>query len=52
MVLDQMGWARLELDPDKEYILVDEIQSDHSGAVNLIRIGQRGGEYFGNKLFG
>ena len=47
MVLDQMGWARLELDPDKEYILVDEIQSDHSGAVNLIRIGQRGGEYIG-----
>jgi hypothetical protein len=26
---DQMGWARLELDPNKEFILVDEVQSDH-----------------------
>jgi hypothetical protein len=26
---DQVGWARIELDPKREYILVDEIQSDH-----------------------
>jgi hypothetical protein len=29
---DQIGWIRLELDPNGEYILVDEIQSDHSNA--------------------
>jgi hypothetical protein len=29
---DQIGWIRLELDPGGEYILVDEIQSDHSNA--------------------
>lgn len=36
-VLDQMGWARLELDPNKEFILVDEIQSDHSNATFKIK---------------
>jgi len=25
---NQLGWARLELDPNHEYILVDEVQSD------------------------
>lgn len=29
---NQIGWVRLELDPAGEYILVDEIQSDHSNA--------------------
>src|ERR1019366_3893570 len=31
-VKDQIGWARLELSPDDEYLLVDEIQCDHSNA--------------------
>ncbi len=29
---DQVGWARLELDPNKEFILIDEIQCDHQNA--------------------
>lgn len=36
-VKNQIGWARVELDPNKEYILVDEIQSDHSNAVFKIQ---------------
>lgn len=31
-IKDQVGWIRVELDPNGEYILVDEIQSDHSNA--------------------
>jgi len=31
-VKDQIGWIRVELDPEGEYLLVDEIQSDHSNA--------------------
>lgn len=31
-VKEQIGWIRMELDPNGEYILVDEIQSDHSNA--------------------
>lgn len=30
MVEDQIGWVRVEIDPNNEYLLVDEIQSDHS----------------------
>ena len=30
---DQIGWARLELDPKGQFILVDEIQSDHSNTI-------------------
>lgn len=33
---DQLGWARLELNPDEKYILVDEIQCDHQNAVDRI----------------
>lgn len=31
IVKNGIGWARLELNKDDKYILVDEIQSDHSG---------------------
>lgn len=31
-VKDQIGWIRVEIDPNNEYLLVDEIQSDHSNA--------------------
>lgn len=35
-VKDQIGWIRLELDPNNEYVLVEEIQCDHSnGAYKL-----------------
>lgn len=34
---DMMGWARLEIDPNGEYILVDEIQSDHLGAIHSLK---------------
>jgi hypothetical protein len=34
----QIGWARLELDRNKEFILVDEIQCDHMGAAfNILK---------------
>ena len=36
-IQDQLGWARLELDPNKEFILVDEIQCDHSNACYQIK---------------
>jgi len=31
-VRDQIGWVRVEIDPSGEYLLVDEVQSDHSNA--------------------
>jgi len=34
---DQIGWVRLEIDPQKQYILVDEIQSDHSNIINRLK---------------
>jgi len=34
---NQIGWARLEIDPDKEFILVDEIQSDHASTIHKIK---------------
>ncbi len=34
---EQIGWARLELDPAGEYILVDEIQSDHLNAAHSLK---------------
>ncbi|NBV29767.1 hypothetical protein EBS02_12295, partial [bacterium] len=36
MVENQIGWARLELDPDGYFILVDEIQSDHSNVLSKL----------------
>ena len=33
---DQLGWARLELDEQYHYILVDEIQTDHMNALHKI----------------
>ncbi len=35
MKKDQLGWVRLELHPEKSYLLIDEIQTDHSGYVNI-----------------
>jgi len=29
----QIGWARIEISPDKEYMLVDEIQTDHMNSI-------------------
>lgn len=29
---DQIGWARIEIDPAGQYLLVDEVQNDHSNA--------------------
>lgn len=40
---NQVGWARLELDPKGDFILVDEIQTDHSNAAYKLKHG-RGGE--------
>ena len=34
---NQIGWARLELDPEKQFILVDEIQTDHMNAAFKIK---------------
>ena len=34
---EMIGWARLELDPNGEYILVDEIQSDHLNAAHSLK---------------
>ena len=34
---NQIGWARLELDPNKEFILVDEIQTDHMNGLFKIK---------------
>lgn len=34
---EQIGWARLELDPNGVYILIDEIQTDHSNATYRIK---------------
>lgn len=36
-IKDQIGWARVELDPNRKYLLVDEIQSDHSNAAFRIK---------------
>jgi hypothetical protein len=36
-IKDQIGWARIEIASDKSYMLVDEIQSDHSNAANRLR---------------
>ena len=33
---NQLGWARLELHPKKDYILVDEIQCDHQNAAHRL----------------
>lgn len=33
---NQIGWARLELNEDEEYILIDEIQCDHMNAISRI----------------
>lgn len=33
---NQLGWARLELNPEDHYILVDEIQCDHQNAIDRI----------------
>lgn len=38
-VKDQIGWVRVELDPNNEYILVDEVQSDHSNAGFRLKTG-------------
>lgn len=35
-VKDQIGWVRLELNKEKKYILVDEIQTDHLNAIDRI----------------
>lgn len=37
MVEDQIGWARVEIDPNNEYLLVDEIQSDHSNGSHRLK---------------
>jgi len=34
---NQLGWARIEISPDKEYMLVDEIQMDHMNAAFKIK---------------
>lgn len=34
---NQLGWARIEISPDKEYMLVDEIQIDHMNAVYQLK---------------
>lgn len=34
---DQIGWARIELDPKGGYLLVDEIQSDHMNAASTLK---------------
>ncbi len=34
---NSIGWARLELDPHNEYILVDEIQSDHLNSSHTLK---------------
>lgn len=36
-IKDQIGWARLEIDPSNNFILVDEIQSDHNNAAYELR---------------
>jgi hypothetical protein len=36
-IMDQIGWIRLELDPNGQFILVDEIQSDHSNAASQLK---------------
>lgn len=38
-VANQIGWARVELDPAGEFILVDEIQCDHSNALSSLKTG-------------
>ena len=38
-VKDQIGWARLEIDPSNNFVLVDEIQSDHNNAAYKLRSG-------------
>ncbi len=42
-VKDQIGWIRVEIDPNGEYLLVDEIQSDHSNAGYRLKTG--GGDH-------
>ncbi len=39
-VKDQIGWIRLELDPNNEYVLVDEIQCDHSNGAYQLKTGE------------
>lgn len=39
---NQIGWARLELDPNKNFILVDEVQCDHQNAAHKIRTASYG----------
>lgn len=34
---NMLGWVRVDVDPNGKYILVDEIQSDHLGAIAKIR---------------
>lgn len=36
-VKDQLGWIRVELNPEEKYILVDEVQTDHMNAIDRIR---------------
>lgn len=39
-----LGWARLELDPNKEFILIDEIQSDHPSSCHDLLTNKKGNE--------
>jgi hypothetical protein len=34
---NQLGWARLELEQNKNYVLVDEIQTDHANAAKKLK---------------
>jgi hypothetical protein len=36
-VKDQIGWTRIELNPEEKYILVDEVQTDHMNAIDRIK---------------
>lgn len=37
VVTEQIGWARVDLDPEGQYILVDEIQTDHENGCWQLR---------------